>query len=107
MNQTAYYQAMTRDTAEAAAVLGFGMIPLIIGLVIIGLFATYIARRKGYSGKIIIWAWLPFLNIYGLLMFVGLPDLVLHGKMDRLLGSGQRHADATAQNFPPSEGPRP
>lgn len=65
---------------ETVTVLGLGLIPLIF----IGLFATYLARKKGYSGLILVWAWVPVLNIYGLLLFVGLPDLFMRAKVDAL-----------------------
>ena len=61
-----------------------GLLLLAVVLIAVSLLATYLARKKGYSGSILIWAWLPLVNIYGLLMIAGLPDLALRAKIESL-----------------------
>ena len=81
---------------ETIALLAPVMLPLLLCLVIIGIFATYIAKKKGYSGSILIWAWVPVLNIYGLIMILGLPNLFLRARVD-----------AVAAKLIPPGSPRP
>jgi hypothetical protein len=60
-------------------------IPLLIASVIFGYFNHYLARKKGYSGIILVLAWLPVVNFATCYIFIGLPDLILHRKIDILL----------------------
>lgn len=83
-NQPDIMAVIGHGSAESAFSAGAGFIPLFMGLVVVGLYASYLARKKGYSGTILIWAWVPVLNIYGLMMFMGLPDLVVRARIDAL-----------------------
>ena len=61
-----------------------GFFPFVIAMLAVSLAAARIAKKKGYSGARLLWAWVPLLNIYGLVMFSGLPDLHARAKADAL-----------------------
>lgn len=69
---------------DAAFLAGAVFAFLVAAVVPIGCFASRIAREKGYSGGILIWAWLPIVNVFGLMMFVGMPNLAARAKIDAL-----------------------
>ncbi len=69
---------------EAITMPVMSMLPLVAALFAISFLATYLARKKGYSGSILIWAWIPVLNVYGLVLFAGLPSLFVRARMDAL-----------------------
>ena len=61
-----------------------GFFSFVAAMLAVSLFAARTAKKKGYSGAKLLWAWIPILNIYGLVMFAGLPDLHTRAKADEL-----------------------
>ncbi|SBV94989.1 hypothetical protein KL86DPRO_10793 [uncultured delta proteobacterium] len=61
-----------------------GFFAFVAAMLAISLFAARIAKKKGYSGRVLLWAWIPLINIYGLVMFTNLPDLHVRAKADAL-----------------------
>lgn len=59
----------------------FGVLTLCVGVIL-----HYVAKRKGYGWPMLLWAWIPVINLsVGFLVFAALPDQKLHEKIDRLL----------------------
>ncbi|MCC8193565.1 MAG: hypothetical protein LIP28_02835 [Deltaproteobacteria bacterium] len=61
-----------------------GFFSFVAAMLTVSLLAARKAVRKGYSGSKLLWAWIPIANIYGLVMFSGLPDLTNRAKADAL-----------------------
>lgn len=61
-----------------------GFFAFIAAMITVSLFTVRIAKKKGYSGRVLLWALVPIVNVYGLVMFAGLPDLHVRAKADAL-----------------------
>ena len=62
----------------------FGAFSLIAGMLTISLFAVRLAKRKGYSGPILVWAWIPGANVCAFMLCARLPDRRARERMDAL-----------------------
>ncbi|MDR3358632.1 MAG: hypothetical protein LBN96_07255 [Desulfovibrio sp.] len=57
-----------------------------------GVLLQYLAKKKGYGWPMLLWAWVPLINVsIGFLIFAILPDKSLHEKIDRLLSGGAQN----------------
>lgn len=75
---------MGHDGLGAALLAGAVLVLLAAAVVPVGRLASFIAREKGYSGRILVLAWLPGVNICALLILMNMPDPAARAKIDAL-----------------------
>ncbi len=88
-------KTMNEPFFDIPAMIGLGNMFLATVLLIVSLDATCLAKKKGYSGHILFWAWIPLVSVYGLFLFATLPDLHVRARVDVL----------AARLVPPKMGP--
>lgn len=79
--------------------LWFWLAALSLLSIFAGVRAVRVARRKGYSGRELFWAYCPLLNIIALLFFRTMPDRVLHARLKSLTAK-TAHPDSVRERFP-------
>lgn len=85
---------------ESVLFLAPGMAAFLVISVVAGVCALRVARRKGYSGSVLFWAWLPVGNICALAAFCAMPDLTLRAKIESL--TAKTAYPASSPNSAPS-----
>lgn len=81
-----------------------GFFAFIAAMLTVSLLAARIAKKKGYSGTMLLWVWVPVANIYGLIMFTGLPNLQTRAKADALAERLTLPSQATGLSLYPKNG---
>ena len=72
--------------------------PLIFLSAIVGIPLYFlVARKKGYTGPVwIICSFFPVINYFMIWIVIGMPDKILHEKMDRLLAEREQGKEPRA-----------
>ena len=61
------------------------LVPLIIVYIPCAFICRYLAKMKGYNTyKALVWGLIPIINMYVILLYIGLPDNILRARLDLL-----------------------
>lgn len=92
------YDESYMDADMMAAIVGFYLVVVAVMWIGIGIINHVLLSKKGYRNVgLYILAWLPIINYFTLWLFMGLPDALLHKKLDYLYHQLQNGASPAAQ----------
>lgn len=92
------YDETYMDADMMAAVVVFYLIVVAVMWIGIGIINHVLLSKKGYrNAGLYVLAWLPVVNYFTVWLFMGLPDALLHKKLDYLYHQLQNGAQPTAR----------